>query len=121
MEAIRNIWGDTLTRAQYRPLPTTSADALPLPSHAAQRRTRKAAYLAVLFPLFVLAAGWYWITSGRDTSRNPSYLIEADHGAVATENQLCSVIGVRTMKEGGNAVDAAVASTLCIGVVSMFS
>jgi gamma-glutamyltranspeptidase / glutathione hydrolase / leukotriene-C4 hydrolase len=53
--------------------------------------------------------------------RNPAYLIKAKHGAVASENVLCSNIGVEIMKEGGNAVDAAVATTFCVGVVNMFS
>jgi gamma-glutamyltranspeptidase/glutathione hydrolase/leukotriene-C4 hydrolase len=53
--------------------------------------------------------------------RNPAYLIKAKHGAVASENGLCSNIGVEILKEGGNAVDAAVATTFCIGVVNMFS
>ncbi|KAI0355646.1 gamma-glutamyltranspeptidase [Trametes cingulata] len=54
-------------------------------------------------------------------TRNPAYLIRATNGAVASENELCSEIGVDVMKEGGNAVDAAVSTTLCIGVVNMFS
>jgi gamma-glutamyltranspeptidase/glutathione hydrolase/leukotriene-C4 hydrolase len=57
----------------------------------------------------------------RDTARNPAYLIKAKSGAVASENIVCSNIGVDVMKDGGNAVDAAVATTFCIGVVSMFS
>ena len=53
--------------------------------------------------------------------RNSSHLIEAKHAAVASENKICSVIGVDIIKEGGNAVDAAVATTFCIGAVNMFS
>lgn len=53
--------------------------------------------------------------------KNPAVLVRARHGAVATENKLCSDIGVETLKKGGNAVDAAVASTLCIGVANLFS
>lgn len=54
-------------------------------------------------------------------TRNPAYLIKASHGAVASENEICSRMGVDVMKAGGNAVDAAVSTTLCIGVVNMFS
>lgn len=57
----------------------------------------------------------------RSCARNPSWLIKAKHGAVASENEICSNIGVDTLKKGGNAVDAAIATTLCIGVVNMFS
>lgn len=53
--------------------------------------------------------------------KNPAVLVRARHGAVATENKLCSDIGVQTLKKGGNAVDAGVASTLCIGVANLFS
>lgn len=54
-------------------------------------------------------------------SRNPAYLIEADHGAVASENKVCSEVGVATLKDGGNAVDAAVSTIFCVGVINMFS
>ena len=53
--------------------------------------------------------------------RNPAYLIKAYNGAVASENKLCSELGVSVLKQGGNAVDAAVATTFCIGVVNMYS
>ncbi|KAF2863187.1 gamma-glutamyltranspeptidase [Piedraia hortae CBS 480.64] len=44
----------------------------------------------------------------------------ARHGGVASENKMCSRIGADVMRDGGNAADAIVASTLCIGVVSMY-
>ncbi|KAI9442113.1 gamma-glutamyltranspeptidase [Lactarius indigo] len=53
--------------------------------------------------------------------RNPAYLIRAEHAAVASENELCSNVGVQILKDGGNAVDSAVGTTFCIGVVNMFS
>ena len=39
-------------------------------------------------------------------------------GAVATDDQRCSQAGLDVLKNGGNAVDAAVASLLCLGVVN---
>lgn len=41
--------------------------------------------------------------------------------AVSTEVPLCSKIGVDIMKRGGNAMDAAVASTICVGIINSFS
>jgi hypothetical protein len=54
-------------------------------------------------------------------TRNPAILVKAKHGAVATEFNICSETGVGILKAGGNAIDAGIASTLCIGVASMYS
>ncbi|CUA66843.1 gamma-glutamyltranspeptidase [Rhizoctonia solani] len=60
-------------------------------------------------------------TGGTSGPRNPAYLIKAEHGAVASEAQVCSQIGVDVLKDGGNAIDAAIASNLCVGTVNPFS
>ncbi|KAK3989878.1 gamma-glutamyltranspeptidase [Cladorrhinum sp. PSN332] len=41
-------------------------------------------------------------------------------GAVASESDICSNIGVRIIAQGGSAADAMVATTLCVGVVGMY-
>lgn len=56
--------------------------------------------------------------SGR---RYRAKLVTGKRGAVAAEVERCSVIGVNILKQNGNAVDAAIASTLCTGVIDMFS
>ncbi|CAN7082548.1 unnamed protein product [Brassica oleracea var. botrytis] len=40
------------------------------------------------------------------------------HGAVATDDGRCSRIGMKVLRQGGNAIDASVAAALCLGVVS---
>ena len=57
---------------------------------------------------------------GWPAPHNPAYLVTATHGAVATENKLCSDLGVDILKRGGNAMDASVTGVLCTGVVNMF-
>jgi gamma-glutamyltranspeptidase/glutathione hydrolase/leukotriene-C4 hydrolase len=64
--------------------------------------------------------------------------VKGSKGAVAVEAEECSNIGVESkdhvrfdrfktyfisivLKKGGNAVDAAIASTLCIGVIHSFA
>ncbi|KAI8341424.1 gamma-glutamyltransferase [Chlamydoabsidia padenii] len=44
-------------------------------------------------------------------------IMEGSHGGVAVETQECSDVGTGILKQGGTAVDAAIASALCIGVM----
>ena len=44
-----------------------------------------------------------------------------EHGAVATDAANCSYIGIRILRMKGSAVDAAIASMLCVGVINMHS
>ncbi|KAK9760657.1 Gamma-glutamyltranspeptidase 1 [Basidiobolus ranarum] len=42
------------------------------------------------------------------------------NGAVAADLQICSKAGVQILKSNGNAVDAAIATALCLGTVNSF-
>ncbi|GAA5974498.1 hypothetical protein JCM11641_002057 [Rhodosporidiobolus odoratus] len=53
--------------------------------------------------------------------RNPAYMVSGYQGAVASEEGRCSQIGVDVLRENGTAVDAAIATALCIGVLNSFS
>ncbi|KIK67468.1 hypothetical protein GYMLUDRAFT_155847 [Collybiopsis luxurians FD-317 M1] len=101
---------------------------LPVPTSLPRRRSQSAS--RILLAALLCLAGCFSLLSFHSSSgttrpkprlRNPFYLIEAQNAAVSSENIRCSDIGVRIMKEGGNALDAAIASTLCIGVVNSFS
>ncbi|KAF7855356.1 hypothetical protein EAF04_010099 [Stromatinia cepivora] len=41
-------------------------------------------------------------------------------GAVASESKVCSEIGAQLIKRGGNAADAMVGTSLCVGVIGMY-
>ncbi|CAM0904362.1 unnamed protein product [Alopecurus aequalis] len=62
--------------------------------------------------LLFLAAGAAASAAGRRE------VVTTPHGAVAADDGRCSRIGRDALRSGGNAVDAAVASSLCLGVVS---
>lgn len=51
---------------------------------------------------------------------SPTSLQEPRLGAVASESSICSQIGINLLKTGGNAADALVGTTFCVGVVGMY-
>ncbi|KAE8353868.1 gamma-glutamyltranspeptidase [Aspergillus coremiiformis] len=57
-----------------------------------------------------------------DTRRanTTQHLKEGKLGAVASESAICSRSGTEMLKKGGNAADALVATTFCVGVVGMY-
>ncbi|KAI0126330.1 gamma-glutamyltransferase 1 [Xylariales sp. AK1849] len=50
---------------------------------------------------------------------SPQHSHEPHLGAVASENAVCSQIGIELLKEGGNAADALVGTVFCVGVIGM--
>lgn len=112
---------DTISGADL-PLYNTKRDERHILSKAPSRGSISAIATLVTLGWIFLAPHYYgWPTTSGSNTRNPAYLVQAKSGAVASENILCSEIGVEVLKDGGNAVDSAVATTLCIGVVNMFS
>eukprot|EP00262_Sarcandra_glabra_P004637 TRINITY_DN1578_c0_g1_i1.p1 TRINITY_DN1578_c0_g1~~TRINITY_DN1578_c0_g1_i1.p1 ORF type:complete len:182 (+),score=16.79 TRINITY_DN1578_c0_g1_i1:116-661(+) len=53
--------------------------------------------------------------------RDEAALVESEYGVVATDEGWCSNVGVSILKERGHAIDAAVATALCLGVVHPMS
>ncbi|KAG7113427.1 Glutathione hydrolase proenzyme like protein [Verticillium longisporum] len=51
---------------------------------------------------------------------SPTCKGEPRRGAVASELDICSKIGTDLLKAGGNAVDAAVGTTFCVGTAGMY-
>ncbi|XP_047064190.1 glutathione hydrolase 1-like [Lolium rigidum] len=73
---------------------------------------RRLQWSAAMLLLVFLAAGAPASAAGRRE------VVTSLHGAVAADDGRCSTIGRDALRRGGNAVDAAVATSLCLGVVS---
>lgn len=58
------------------------------------------------------------LETGGQFQKENGDIVEAEHGVVAADDERCSDIGIDILREGGHAVDAAVATSLCLGVVS---
>ncbi|KAJ1960775.1 hypothetical protein GGI12_003620, partial [Dipsacomyces acuminosporus] len=84
-----------------------------------RRRVLCVAAASLLIASFI--GGLCALASVHKSPEEHSTLVVARHGAVATDEPRCSVIGRDVLRQGGNAVDAAVASTLCIGVLQAHS
>jgi len=62
-------------------------------------------------------------SSSSSSSQFKSYEIKSkiNTGVIATDTKICSDIGKDILLQGGNSVDAAIAATLCLGVLSPIS
>lgn len=64
------------------------------------------------------SAATLYKTSNSGTIKYKDQRVVAEHGVVAADDGRCSLIGMKVLRDGGHAIDAAVATALCLGVVS---
>lgn len=74
--------------------------------------------LLLLLSVAIAVAVTLGVTLEHSTGQAVGYYTNA---AVASDAAPCSAVGVRILREGGNAVDSAIASMLCVGVVNLQS
>lgn len=77
--------------------------------------------MATLFIFGIALSLWSILSAAPTPDVQNGRLVQGTHGAIATENKLCSDIGKQLLIEGGSAVDAAIGATICIGTVNMYS
>nr|BAD22536.1 gamma-glutamyl transferase [Raphanus sativus] len=96
-----------------------------------KQRTNLTITLSLVLFLFLGTTGFYcfsdnitlWLSRHATNSHSLSHenlgdAIESENGVVAADDGRCSEIGASFLRKGGHAVDAAVATTLCVGVVN---
>ena len=101
-------------------------ESLSEPQQTSSNRKTKIFFGLLIIILIVLLAITFIFWKGFNKAHHPSDqnrhgLVHAKQGAVATELDTCSGIGIKILQEGGNAVDAAIASGICVGSINMFS
>ncbi|XXG55081.1 hypothetical protein AAC387_Pa03g2811 [Persea americana] len=84
--------------------------------------TAVTAFLATVTVALLLFEGLLPSWEGyKGESRTQAGVVESEFGVVAADDGRCSDIGVSVLRSGGHAVDAAVATALCLGVVHPMS
>ncbi|KAE9377462.1 gamma-glutamyltranspeptidase [Stipitochalara longipes BDJ] len=61
---------------------------------------------------------WLLLLDGHFVTAAPAHGTDS-FGAVSSESKTCSEIGIELLRRGGNAADAMVGTTLCVGVIGM--
>lgn len=74
--------------------------------------------LGIIIALFSL----FFLENGNANLHPPlpprAIQIIGEKAAVASENKICSDIGIKVVSDGGSAVDAAISTTICIGTLN---
>ncbi|KAM0274931.1 hypothetical protein ACHAQH_007740 [Verticillium albo-atrum] len=71
-------------------------------------------------PVWSTVLGPLLLAAVQPAFSSPTCNGEPRRGAVASELDICSKIGTDLLKAGGNAVDAAVGTTFCVGTAGMY-
>ncbi|KAF5726033.1 gamma-glutamyltranspeptidase 3-like isoform X2 [Tripterygium wilfordii] len=103
-------------------------------ANSKKKKNRRGALCWSLFAFFIISITIvalifrgdpnFWVLRGGNEDNDGTIevddpdVVESDQGVVAADDGRCSKIGASMLRQGGHAVDAAVATSLCEGVVN---
>ncbi|GFS36224.1 gamma-glutamyl transpeptidase 4 [Actinidia rufa] len=104
-------------------VPLLGSDGQPNKKHLRRVLLFFLAFLAITFVGLSLGGNFsFWKLGGNDYGERIQIevadIVESDQAVVAADDGRCSEIGASVLRQGGHAVDAAVATALCLGVVN---
>eukprot|EP00055_Hartaetosiga_balthica_P011340 m.51176 g.51176 ORF g.51176 m.51176 type:complete len:624 (-) comp7548_c1_seq3:96-1967(-) len=82
----------------------------------ASKRKRKIKRFIIVYSIAVILIALV-LVAVVTTSKSTVPALHFQHGAVSADALECSTLGANVLKSGGNAVDAAVTTALCLGIV----
>lgn len=85
-------------------------------AHAARVRSALRVVAVTILGAVALLAGLVWTPAVADAASRPT--LRGTGGAVVSDEQLATAVGLDVLRAGGNAVDGAVATALALAVVS---
>jgi gamma-glutamyltranspeptidase/glutathione hydrolase/leukotriene-C4 hydrolase len=91
------------------------------PMSVSKKSTNASIILWVLFAIFLGSVYTFYPSQVKLFVRQEESPQSGYNGVVASENAICSEIGVDILKKGGSAVDSVIATGICIGTTNMHS
>ena len=84
---------------------------------ASKRSKVIALAVVVLVVITIAVACAVVLTRSSDSSSSSPQKKTGFHGAVASDSEVCSNIGADVMRDNGTAIDAAIATLICLGLI----